>query len=350
MRWYYSANFTRYHASLSKIKLQVTDGKSLLGDDPAPVARNRNASTAGSMSHDPFNLGRRIEPLRNPSSTALPSSAAEETKNAQQIETPFLAFNLALIDNASFEYSFATSFFHPSVPIPSINRYFQTMFVPVITLGTQLTKTLIAETFDALGVLLLVRLTQHFAFILQRRKVPTLDAYINATSMLLWPRFQKLLDAHCESLKRMTASLPNRPSGASGAAAAAHTLISSSTPSTTTTTPGSGSGSSSSSTAPHPVTQRFATFVAGILALSTEAGDNEPVSNSLTRLRTEYEAFLARLGQGFGPGEKGRRDRRRMESNNCALVLTVLGDVEGRLAEEMRGRFEELVGRGEGAV
>lgn len=312
----------------------------MLGEDVIATARNRTAG-AGSSSHDPFSLGRRIEPLRNPSNSALPSQTAEETKTAQHIETPFLAFNLALLDNASFEYNFATYFFQPSASIPNINRYFQTMFAPVFALGTQLARILVADSHDALGILLLVRLTQHFAFMLQRRKVPTLENYINGLSLLLWPRYQQLLDAHCDSLKRLTNSLPMRAGGTSGAAAAASALIGGGR-SSEAAVAGSG-GSGGLSTAPHPVTQRFAMFVAGILALSTEAGDNEPVSNSLVRLRTEYEAFLSRLGQGFGSGEKGKRDRRRLELNNYALVLTVLGDVEGRLADETRGRFEELV-------
>lgn len=340
MRWYYSTNFTRYHTSLSKVRLHITDAKALLGEDPIATPRTRNTASA-MVNHDPFSLGRRIEPLRNPSSAALPSHAAEETKTMQHIETPFLAFNLALIDNASFEYNFATYFFTPSITVPNINRYFQTMFAPVFALGTQLAKVLIAASHDALGILLLVRLTQHFAFMLQRRKVPTLENYINGLSMLLWPRYQQLLDAHCESLRRLTNSLPTRVGATSGAAAAASALIGGSSNSTSSA---AGAGvSGGQSTAPHPVTQRFAMFVAGILALSAEAGDNEPVSNSLVRLRIEYEAFLARLGQGFGSGEKGKRDRRRLELNNYALVLTVLGDVDGRLADETRGRFEELV-------
>lgn len=329
MRWYYSSHFSRYHASLSKLKLYTTDKQSLLGEDPAHAARNRNAAI--SVSHDPYNLGRRIEPLRNPTNTALPSQTAEDTKTPQHIEAPFLAFNLALVDNASFEYTFATNFFVPPASIPAINRHFQTMFAPTFALGSTLLKTLVAETHDALGVLLLIRLTQHFAFILQRRKVPTLGAYINGTSMVLWPRFQQLLDAHCDSLKRLTASLPNRAAGSSGAAAAASALI------------GGGGGAPSGSTAPHPVTQRFALFVHGILSLSSEAGDDEPVSKSLGRLRAEYEAFLTKLGAAFGSGEKGKRDRGRLLANNYSLVLAVLGDVKGRMGEEMKEHFQGLM-------
>lgn len=321
MRWYYSTHFTRYHAALSKLKLHVTDRTALIGENILTAPRTRGAP---GQSHDPFNLGRRIDTLQTTSNAALPSQTAEESKAPHNIETPFVAYNLALIDNASFEYQFLTTFFHPSLPTSTTSRHFTTSFAPTLTLGTTLTKHLIADTCDALGLLLLVRTTQHLAFTLQRRKVPALDAYINATSMLLWPRFQSIMDAHCDSLHRLTLSLPSRPSAAA--------LIAGNT------TP------AGPSTAPHPLTQRFAVFVHGILELSSEAGDDEPVSASLARLRHEYEGFLERLKAAFGAGEKGRREGARAVANNCSLLLTVLGDGRGRLGGEMRAWVEGVMG------
>ena len=329
MRWYYTSHFTQYHAAISKLKLFVTDGKYVLGEDSTASARSRNASSG--PAHDPFTLGRRIDILRSPSRTAMPTNAAEESKVPHHIETPFLAYNLALIDNASFEYTFLTTLFTPSIPISALNKFFTTIFAPALSLGTTLTRTLTTDSFDGIGILLLVRLTQHFAFTLQRRKVPALESYINGTSMLLWPRFQLVLDAHCDSLRKLATSLPTRPGG--GASSAAALLIG-----------GGSSTASAASTAPHPLTQRFSSFVYAVLELSADNGDDiEPVENSLGRLRNEFEAFLAKLGAQFGAGERGKRDRERMLGNNWALCLAVLAGAKGRLAEEWRGHFEGLV-------
>jgi len=328
MRWYYSTLFTRYHAALTKLRIHSIEQHSVLGDMSATLSRVP-------PTHDAFNLARRADVLRNPSITALPSYAAEESKAQHFLETSFLSFNIALIDNASFEYAFLRTFFSPVTTNQKISRQFTTIFEPNFALGSALTKSLISDSYDALGILLLVRLTQHFAFTLQRRKVPTLEAYINATSMLLWPRFQLILDAHCESLKRLSASLPNRPGTGSALASL-----------------GSGSGAQSS-TAPHPVTQRFANLTRGILVLSSEAGDDEPVSNSLARLRGEFEGFLGKMGAQFGAGEKGRRQKERFLANNYSLVLTIVMDAKGRLAEEMREHFEAsrgVLGTGKGTA
>ena len=146
--------------------------------------------------------------------------------------------------------------------------------------------------------------------------MPVADSYVNGTNMLLWPRFQQIMDVHCESLKRVASS--------SGRGAASALSL-------------SGPDTSKQSSAPHLVTQRFGQFLHGILALSSEAGDDEPVSNSLGRLRTEFEALLVKLSKSAG-GDAKRRER--FLFNNYSLVLTIISDTRGKLAEEQKEYFE----------
>ena len=319
MRWYYLNHFSRYQKALEKVKLHALDKHDVLGQDEnakrAPLLSNSRMMPA---THDAFSLGRRMDLLKNPSHAALTAYVAEEEKTTHYLEVPFRAFNLALIDNASFEYTFLTTYFSPVQNYHTISRTFTSIFEPTFALGQSLTKQLIDTTTDTLGILLCVRLNQHFAFELQRRKVPTVEGYINATNMLLWPRFQLIIDQHCESLRRLAASLPNRPS-------ASASILASST-------------NTSQSTAPHPLTQKFASLLQGILALSSEAGDDEPVSNSVGRLRSDFEAYLTRLSKGIGE----QRKRERFLCNNYSLVSTIIADADGRLAEEMKSHFEAL--------
>jgi hypothetical protein len=253
--------------------------------------------------------------IKSTSTHALTSHVADEDKSAHYLEVPFRAFNLALMDNASAEYSFLTEFFAKQ-SFHVVNRRFTAIFEPTLALGHALTKQLIEPSVDALGVLICVRLNQHFAFELQRRKVPPMEGYINGTSMLLWPRFQMVMDVHCESLRRATASLPGKPAGS------ALSLT---------------SGPIMQSIAPHQITQRFATFMQGILALSGEAGDDEPVHNSLGRLRNDFESYLTKLSKGFAEVKK----RERFLVNNYSLVGTIIADTEGKMAEELKDHFAE---------
>ncbi|GAB7359036.1 hypothetical protein MBLNU230_g5108t1 [Neophaeotheca triangularis] len=306
MRWYYSHNFARYKAALDKVHLHAIDNSEVIAAD--------NSLKRGAKPHDAFSLGRRGDSLRGSDEVALPSHLAEDSKETHYLELPFRAFNLALVDNASAEYAFLTEFF-PNQSFHATNRKFNEIFTPTFAIGQDLTKRLTEHSMDALGILICVRLNQHFAFEFQRRKVPAAEGYINGTNMQLWPRFQKVIDGHCESIRKTTASLSGKPAGS------ALSLTS--------------SASSAQTTAPHPLTQRFANFLHGILTLSSEAGDDEPVSNSLARLRNEFEAFLVKLSKGVADTRK----RERVLYNNYSLVCTLIAETEGKLAGEIKGHF-----------
>jgi hypothetical protein len=313
MRWYFLNQFTRYQKALEKIRLHALDKHDVLGQDDGTRKSTILPGTKSSgPPHDAFNLGRRIDLLKTANQTALPSFLAEEDKTTHYFEFLFRNFNLALVDNASAEYSFLTSFFSPSLTFSTISLHFNYIFEPTFALGQSLTKSFTQETFDGLGLLLCVRLNQHFAFELQRRKIPAVDGYINGTSMLLWPRFQVVMDQHCESVRNITNNISIRK------------------PSSTE--------QAKQSAAPHFMTQRFGQFMQGVLALSTEAGDDEPVSTSLIRLRSEIEAFLTKSSKAIGDSRK----RERFLYNNYSLILTIIGDLEGKLALEQQEHFEGL--------
>ncbi|KXH53790.1 Vps52/Sac2 family protein [Colletotrichum salicis] len=312
MRWYYANQFGRYQRALEKLKLHVLDKNDVLGhDEPTRRATVLSATKPAGPPHDAFNLGRRIDLLKSGNASAISSYLAEEDQTTHYLEVPFRNFNLALIDNATAEYTFLAAFFSPPLSLQAVSRQFNYIFEPTFALGKTLTKALIAESYDALGLLLSIRINQHLAFELQRRKVPAVDSYINMTTMLLWPRLQVVMDHHCESLRQLMNTLPTKPRAAD---------------------------QNKLSAAPHLVTQRFGQILQGVLALSTEAGDDEPVVTSLRRLRSEAEAFLTRYSQSFSD----KRKRERFLYNNYSLISTIISDVGGKLGTEQQEHFEGL--------
>ncbi|RBR15741.1 hypothetical protein FVER53590_07290 [Fusarium verticillioides] len=312
MRWYYLNQFSRYEKALGKIKLHILDKNDTLGhEDATRKATVLSSNRAPGPPHDAFNLGRRIDLLKTNNQTALSSYLAEEDQTTHYLEVPFRNFNLALIDNATAEYTFMATFFSPALSYSQISKNFNYVFEATFELGRALSRTLIGDTYDALGLLLCIRLNQHFAFELQRRKVPAVDGYINATTMLLWPRLQVIMDRHCDSVRHLSNAVPAKPSRAEAAKLSA---------------------------APHVVTQRFGQLLHGLLALSTDAGDDEPVVSSLRRLRSEVETFLTRHAELFGDKRKSGR----FFYNNYSLILTIISDASGKLADEQQEHFEEL--------
>jgi hypothetical protein len=319
MKWYYITNFTRYQQALEKIQVYTVDQYDVLGAEQSNSRRNvLSAAMAPPPQRDALSLGRRAEVLKTSNRNAISAYHAEENKSYHYLEVIFNNFNQALVDNVCTEYSVVTELFSTKT-FQQVSRRVIEIFEPVFSLGHSLTRQLVESSTDCLGVLLCVRLTQHFAFEMQRRKVPVADSYINGTNMLLWPRFQMIMDQHCESMKRVGNS-------AGKGAVAAFSLV-------------GGTDASKQSVAPHAITQRFGQFLRSILALSSEAGDDEPVSNSLVRLRAEFEALMGKLSKGAGDSTK----RLRFIYNNYSLVLTIVSDTQGKLAEEQKAHFEALL-------
>lgn len=319
MKWYYSSNFGRYQQALQKLPVHAIDQTDLIGAEPSTPRRSvLGSGKASQQQHDTFNIGKRAEIIRSKNDSVIPSYLAEDSKNAQYLEAPFRHFNQALIDNVTSEYAVASEMFS-TASYQQVTRKVEEIFQPTFALGHSLTKHLLEGTTDCLGVLMCVRLNQHFAFELQRRKVPGAESYVNFTTILLWPRFQQVMDQHCESLKKV-------PAAGGRGAAAAFSLV-------------GGGDASKASVAPHAVTQRFGQFLHGILSLSKNAGDDEPLSNSLGRLRTEYQTLMVKLSKGAGDTSK----RPRFLFNNYSLVLTIISDTQGKLAEEQKEYFGYLM-------
>jgi len=46
------------------------------------------------------------------------------------------------------------------------------------------------ETHDMIGLLLMVRINYQHRLIMNRRRIPCLDGYLDRVNLVLWPRFK----------------------------------------------------------------------------------------------------------------------------------------------------------------
>jgi len=319
MRWYYHDHFTRYRAALEKLKVIPMDKSDAIGSDPSI---SRAAKPGGARTSNLYDIGRRGDILNTHNHSAISSYLAEEDKGVHHFEVPFRNFGIALVDNVSAEYSFLTAFFN-KMSLGQLSGRCAEIFTPTFNLGKEMLNSLLeVNTLDCLGILLCVRLNQAFAFELQRRRIPVMDNHINATSIALWPKFQTAMDAHTESVKTLAATISAR----SAASKLSFT--------------GTSTDASKQSMAPHFLTQRFGQFLYGILSISKDAGDDEPVGRSLSRLRTEYEGFLIKTSKSVAGSDTKRRER--FLANNYILVETIISDTEGKMAEDVKCWLAEL--------
>lgn len=115
------------------------------------------------------------------------------------------------MDNSSSEYVFSLEFF------TGANRSKKTQEVPgsafsetydaTLKLVQSFVKAYVDSTFDAVGVLICIRLNTQHIKMMQKRRIPCLEGFMNVTNMLLWPKFQTIMDLHVESLK---SAVPSR--------------------------------------------------------------------------------------------------------------------------------------------
>jgi hypothetical protein len=128
---------------------------------------------------------------------------------------------------------------------------------------------------------------------LQRRRVPTMDNYLNATNMLFWPRYQHIMDMHVDSIRKM---------------AATKSVI-----------------SAVKDIHPHYVTRRYAEFATSVLTLN-DGYDDSNVTNSLQRLRNEFEGLLSRMSNELP--ETIRKTA--FLINNYDLIVSVMNESPNR--------------------
>ncbi|KAK9247101.1 Sac2 family-domain-containing protein [Lipomyces tetrasporus] len=346
MRWYYSSNFSRYLKALEKLKVQSVDRSALLGQTESSRMLPSSRTPYASATRDPLILGRRINIVFSTDSSVMMESTAEQNSDVHWMEIGFRSFNLALMDNICAEYLFIVDFF-TFKSADQQSQLFQEIFQPTFQLGEQYCQKLLEMTlYDAFGILLCIRITQLLTFELQRRKVPVMESYCNRLNMILWPRFQQIMDAHSDNLRRLSGRPPppgDESKGLAGAASVTSSAISGLSSILST--------SHISSVLPHPVTQKFANFLNGILELSPEDLEWEPVSISVVRLRNEFEAFLTKISNKMSAGNVGTPHQQRQHNatlrerflyNNYMLVYTIISDAEGKLADQERTHFKNL--------
>lgn len=331
MRWYYQSRFAKYLYALQKLQIRHIDltlvlgylsesvgifGKSWFASSPAQPA----APTSYQVNmHDYLqSIDKRMEILDTKTPLAIPSQIAESTPFAYWLEFIFNQWSVALLDNVVVEYLFMVEFFYQGQEkfdkVDETKEWWQLMFSPVFKIGQEFGQWLIthnpsllsknnnttaarlslsfgAGTFDAFAMLLVIRLIQKAQSTLHNEvRIPILDDYLNTLLLMFWPQFTKIIDANCESMKKVIMQ-----------------------------------STSKDGLAPLNTTQQFAHFLTNLLKLSSNGPDYKggPLYISVTRLRNDFENSLTKLANHIF-GTKKQTEKEIFLFNNYFLVESIL--------------------------
>ena len=132
-------------------------------------------------------------------------------------------------------------------------------------------------TNDPLAILIIIRCINTDMSVLTSQHIHVLDSLFDGLTLMLWPKFKQLFDAHVESITKVPDALvvpttPKKPAGRGQPVPAA---------------------SSTDASGGHYVCTRYADFAVSILTLNRVQQDDILTSN-LRRMRQEVEKLLSR--------------------------------------------------------
>jgi len=357
MKWYYQTRFAKYLYALQKLSIRHIDlslvlgytnegyglfNKSWFGSSlqlsaiPAPASQNYQVTMQDYLQ----SIDKRIEILDSKKAQlSIPSQIAESTPFAYWLEFIYNQWAVALIDNVIVEYLFMVEFFYGGQEkfdkVDDGKEWWQIMFAPVFKMGQEFGQWLITHnpslisknnnstaarlslsfgsgTYDAFAMLLIIRLVQNSQSVLHNEiHIPIMDEYLNSILLMFWPHFTKIIDANCESMRKVMM----------------HTA--------------------KDGLAPLNITQQFAHFMAGLLKSSKTSKDykGEPLYTSITRLRNDFESLLTKFSNHMFGGKK-QTEKEVFLYNNYFLVVSILkNETEGYkndLVEEQVAHFTVL--------
>lgn len=290
-----SAHFRAYIQALEKLQLDIASANDLIGIDTRSTSLFSRAREPLKNRSAVFALGDRINILKEIDQPALIPHIAEASGTKYPYEVLFRSLHKLLMDTATSEYLFCIDFFGE-------DAIFYEIFSGPFTVIDEHFNAILPNFFDAIGLMLMIRITHQHQLIMSRRRVPCLDSYLDKVNIALWPRFKMVFDMHLTSLRN----------------ANVRTLW-------------------EDDVHPHYVMRRYAEFTASLLQLNVNYGDGQLELN-LERLRVAVDDLLVKLARMFSRSKQ----QTIFLINNYDMILAVLKEA-GTEGGKTQLQFEELL-------
>ncbi|CAI5730782.1 unnamed protein product [Hyaloperonospora brassicae] len=320
--------FRSYHTGLLKLHEEVATRTDVIVIDEQALKGMFSSRVNLSKRNDTFSVTERRKILDMVSTPPLILHVAQQEGVKLPYEAIFRNMQQHLMDSATSEYLFLIEFFKPSHQQNDAFRsrdLFMQVFAKTLSLCLENIENYLVTCYDAIGLLLMIRLTNAQRLAMEKRRMPCLDAYFDRVALLLWPRFKAVFDLNLMSVKNAKA----KKLGPVDLHA-------------------------------HFVIRRYAEFASSILSLSThtqqihssDAGDDtlagtsaqvyedgagDMVFNNLTVMRDEIIGLLSRLSEQHTVA----KDKCVFLINNYDFVLTHFE--KRQVTSEETSKFEELL-------
>eukprot|EP00824_Muranothrix_gubernata_P005780 TRINITY_DN17560_c0_g1_i1.p1 TRINITY_DN17560_c0_g1~~TRINITY_DN17560_c0_g1_i1.p1 ORF type:complete len:764 (-),score=142.62 TRINITY_DN17560_c0_g1_i1:7-2133(-) len=278
----YFKDFRAYVGNVMKLHTEISSKTDTLGAEEGQL-KSYFSSRISKKGGASFSLGDRDKVLLESEQPSIVYHVAEQNHQKFPYEAIFRSINNLLMCTATSEFMFSVDFFGRT-------DLFQTIFTKTHSLVLENLENYLFNCYDVTGILLIALLNRQNQFIMMRRRVPCLDAYMDRVNSMLWPRFKTVVELHTDSLRN-----------------------------------GKAKDLWTQDIHPHYVARRFAELSSSVLFLAKEMADDaacQVVISSLITMRTEMDRLLLRLASEA----KDRKSQVIFLINNCDMILTVYNE------------------------
>jgi hypothetical protein len=289
-----SAHFRAYIQALGTLQLDIATSADLIGVETRSSGLFSRGREPLKNRSAVFALGERLNILKEIEEPALIPHIAEANSKKYPYEVLFRSLHKLLMDTATSEYLFCDDFFGEE---SIYNEIFTGPFAAI----DEHFNAILPNFFDAIGIMLMIRIIHQHQLIMSRRRIPCLDSYLDKVNIALWPRFKMVFDMHLNSLRN----------------ANVRTLW-------------------EDDVHPHYVMRRYAEFTASLIHLNIGYGDGQ-LDLSLERLRMAVDDLLVKLAKTFSKPKQ----QTVFLINNYDMTIAVLK--EAAEGGKIQIHFEELL-------
>lgn len=290
-----SAHFRAYIQALEKLQLDLATSSDLIGIETTSQGLFSTRKEPLKNRSSVFVVGERMRIIKEIEQPALIPHIAEASSQKYPYEVLFRSLHKLLMDTASSEYLFCDDFFGEE------SIYYEIFAGPFMVIDEHF-NTILSNSFDAIGLMLMIRIIHHHQLIMSRRRIPCLDSYLDKVNLSLWPRFKMVFDMHLSSLRNANVKILWEDD--------VH---------------------------PHYVMRRYAEFTASLIHLNVEYGDGQLELN-MERLRMAVDDLLNKLAKQFSKPKQ----QTVFLINNYDMTISVLKEA-GPDGGKIQMHFEELL-------
>lgn len=290
-----SAQFRAYIQALEKLQLDIATSSDLIGVETRSSGLFSRGREPLKNRSAVFALGERINVLKEIEEPPLIPHIAEASSKKYPYEVLFRSLQKLLLDTASSEYLFCDDFFGEQ-------SVFYDIFSGPFAVIDEHFNTILPNSYDAIGLMLMIRIVHQHQLVMSRRRIPCLDSFLDKVNIALWPRFKIVFDLHLSSLRNANIRILWEDD--------VH---------------------------PHYVMRRYAEFTASLIHLNGEYRDGQ-IELNMERLRMAVDDLLVKLAKMF-PKQKLQTV---FLINNYDMTISVLKEA-GPEGGKIQQHFEDLL-------